>query len=242
MKILFPWSYYWLGVALTCVAATGAGAISHMFAGWPGAKHSWIIGFSLALIYAIGSGIIWYKQRDSVRYSFYAAAFMGVVLMLFMLALALPIFYVMPISTVAGAVLLASFIITIVIHQYMAYRYFNEYWDKVGRIAQEKSVKNNKFSMDFFRKKFDPYGAPSIIEFSPYIVSLSFNILLVLSLLVGLSLRKPFPIFSGFAWAIPSMIAVAVIAQAILIQILGAQRLSALEKILGIQLKTDDTL
>ena len=121
----------------------------------------------------------------------------------------------------------------------MAYRYFNEQWDKIGNKVLEKSVKNNKFDMDFFRKKFDTAGAPNITDVEPFIVGLALKILLILSLLVGLNLRSVYPTFSGFAWAIPSMIGVAVAAQITLMQILRAHRISALEKKLGISLMTD---
>lgn len=237
MNMYFPWLYYWLFTGLSFISAIGSGAISKTIAGWPAAKLSWMIAFCLVAIYSFMAAIFWYRQRNSVRNSFYVIASVCVSLMSLALALAIPVFYILPIWTPAGLLLLALFLAITSMQLIMAFTYFNKQWELKGEKLLHASIKNNKLDMDLFNKKFKT-SAPNITDISPPWLGFSVKALLILSLLIGLNFRKIYPILSAFAWAIPSMIIVGVLSQIALMAILRGYRIAAFEKRLGTKLMT----
>lgn len=58
-------------------------------------------------------------------------------------------------------------------------------------------------------------------------------VLMLVSMLLGLNLRKAFPIFSVFAWGIPSAIVVSVIVQLIVFRLAQAKKVTEIEKANG---------
>lgn len=99
------------------------------------------------------------------------------------------------------------------------------YSEKDGAINWPKLLASMRFSLELY--------IPGIPEkLNPFI-----SVILVVSMLTGLSLRNAFPVFSLYAWGVPSCIAISMFVQAIGLGVAQIMKLVALERKYGKPIK-----
>lgn len=235
-----PWSRYGLSLFLGTFAAIGAGTTSLYAAGWPQAMFAWQVGFSLLLIYGLTALIIWPLQRRSSRFSVLVKAMTLFAATGTLFALGLPTFFVVPIWTLSGAFMATVWFAACLLNAYFAHHVYINQWAKRGEMLKKKSIKGSKIELNKFTRllRFDP---PSVIYFKPVAFNVALGVFLILSMLIGLNLRKVFPVFSAFAWGIPALFAASWIVQPLILAFHQIRAISALEKECGVLLVASDT-
>jgi hypothetical protein len=241
----YSWSKYWGAVALASMGAVGGGAMTRVNSGWEAAYFAWKIGFAFLGIYIFAAALVWSLQKKSIRFVHMTTSLFVVSMLSFILIFILPAYFLMPIWSTPGA-LLTAFWLTITAWQcHRVSKYFAKKWLENSSKAIDKSFKNKAFYFDAFKKQLD-LDAPDILstenkndkyEMARYIAAL----LVVVSLLIGFSLRKVFPVFSTFAYVIPMCLVSTWLFQTMVILFHYYKEFSLLEKNLGRSIVPADT-
>lgn len=231
----FKWSGFWLGCALFAIGVIGGGAVSWTVAGWPGAFFAWKLGFCFLILRTIVAAVIWQLGRSNIRYFFYSRAVLIIDMSMFLVGGGFPVFFIIPIWTVLGFILLAACLLSAGIHTYLSVRHFNSQWKSTGESAIEKSVKGDRFDADKFTKHLDL--SPPLFDMRNELLGFAFKAALIISMLVGLSMRKLFPEFAALAWGLPALLLLSWTAQAVVGFVLQANAVTRYEKRTGRTLK-----
>lgn len=229
------WSVFWVGWALFAGGVIGGGAVSRTVGGWPGAFFAWKLGLGFLILRTIVATVIWQLGRSNIRYFFYSRAVLAIDMSMIAVGAGFPVFFIIPIWTVLGFILLASCLLSAGIHTYLGVRYFNSHWKSAGESAIEKSVKGGRFDADKFTKHLDL--SPPLFDMSNELLGFAFKAALIISMLVGLSMRKLYPEFAAVAWGLPALLLLSWTVQAVVLCALQANAVTRYEKRTGRTLK-----
>jgi hypothetical protein len=226
--------HIWLSLFLTSCGTVGGWALTGKIAGDEAALSFFEIGL-MAVITIFCVQVLFFKLGKS-RLIFFVAfniAF-GCGFVWFTLCLFLPIFWVPYIRNSEKILLLSCLGILCVANVLKATSQFKEKWQADGEkvLLSCYNVRNNAVdwpkvlaSMRFSLILYIPGFSERIIPFVSFT-----TILLMLS---GLSLRNVFPVFSVYAWGIPSCLVISMFAQIIGLALAQLIKLIALEKRFG---------
>lgn len=188
---------------------------------------------SIAVVPAlITAAIISYTfSKNSVRYQMYYAAAISAGFAWLMLSLLLPLFWVTTIHIYVKISLIFLILFLCIFNVYRAYRNFDLKWRATGAglFARFFDSKDGFINWQKVNRPLNLYTTlyiPGIPErFYPIIAALC-----IVSMLLGLNLRTPYPIFSIFAWGIPSGLIVSGLFEMIGLCFAQASKISELER------------
>jgi hypothetical protein len=140
------------------------------------------------------------------------------------------------VSRSSKALILSLSIILFVSKAYEGVCYFGAKWHE-GKLSilERYNSKNRTLDWDKFvqslRMSYSlvPLGTPVWIE-------RVLTIILVVSMIVGLNLRKMFPVFSVFAWGVPCIVASSTLVQILAVNFMQALKVVELERKMGVKI------
>jgi hypothetical protein len=224
-------SYISLSAFLSAGGAAGGCAITYKLAGYDAAlSFLWFASFIVAALLTTQT-ILAVKSGGRAMYLvlFNISFILGLVW--FMLCLILPIFWVPQIDISAKFFLSLVSVALCCANLFKGIGLFNSKWTQVG--AELLSRHYDQKSRAIAWEKLAAALRMSVAIYIPGVsakLNSVISIAIVVSMLVGLSLRNAFPIFSLFAWGIPIIIAVALVMQMIGFGIGQFSKVTALEK------------
>ncbi|MFC5458395.1 hypothetical protein [Massilia niabensis] len=189
-------------------------------------------GFAATIIFVAQLSAFVASGESLIRRLIFLAMF-GLSLVWMMLCLFLPIFWMREVGLVTKSSIAAFALLLFFANAFKGLRSFEESWKKKSpsvnkyykareRILDwEKLVGSLHLSTSFFIP-----GAPKWVE--PVL-----SLLLILSMIAGLNLRKVFPVFSIFAWGIPCVIGSSALIQIIAMRVAQAIKVAEIEKEIG---------
>lgn len=203
--------------AFLSIAATGGGwaitsKLAGQHAGWSFLYLSAPIVFGMLIV----QGVLFFKSRTRAKFLILlniASAF-GVLWML--LCLVLPIFWIESIWIVEKIILFIFAFFLFYSNLALGIKNFNKRWAAVGMQLLSKYYRRD-------RREIDWSGIVRSLKLSvslhmpglPEKINPLLSVILVASMLAGLSLRNVFPVLSVFAWGVPAIIGVATMLQMI---------------------------
>lgn len=187
-----------------------------------------VLIMSLAQVVFLAAG----KRRMIYRVLFNIAFISGIVW--FILCLILPVLWLESVGSAEKIGLFLFLLALCIANVFRAGQQFKFKWEKEGEKALGRYYDGKNRTVDWpkvlasMRFSFELY-VPGVPEgMNPFI-----SVIIVLSMLVGLSLRSSFPTFSLFAWGIPSCFVISVIVQMIGLGLAQIAKLISLEKKYG---------
>jgi hypothetical protein len=174
------------------------------------------------------------RQRLFLQISFTAA--FGISLFWFMLSFSLPIFWMEELGQISRISIFSLSIILFAVRAHEGASYFEAKW-RQNKTFVSKYYNSNTQVLDW-EKFVSSFG----LAFSlfprgvPVWTDRVLTVLLVISMIVGLNLRKVYPVFSVFAWGIPCIIASAALIQITTVNVMQALKVIALEKTMGVKI------
>ncbi|WP_292044567.1 hypothetical protein [Massilia sp. UBA6681] len=211
-------SRIYLSAFLSAGASIGGWAITSRFAGDVAAASFLYLSIPIVIGVLVLQAVLFMNIKDRVCHLvlFNIVSAFGVLWMMF--CLVLPLLWMDSIYMSVRIVIFCAALLLFYLNIIKGLRNFRLRWGNIGRallgkhyksdrglIAWEEVIGSLKLSISFHVP-----GIPQKLE--PIL-----SVVLVISMLAGLSLRKIFPTFSIFAWSIPSLICIATI-----LQIVGA--------------------
>lgn len=230
--MFLKWSIFWLGWALFGISVVGGGAISRALAGWPEAFLAWKIGLGFLLLRTVIAALIWQRSRISIRYAFYSRAVLVVDMSAIFAGLGLPIFFILPVWEISGFNIFFACILSSAIHIYQGIKHFDNQWKNNGQSAIAKALKGNFFDTDKFIKSLNL--SPPFFDLKNQALSFTLKATLVISMLVGLNIRKLYPEFAAIAWGLPALLMLSWTAQSVVMFMLQARTVAQYEKHTGL--------
>ncbi|RYG98303.1 MAG: hypothetical protein EON58_07535 [Alphaproteobacteria bacterium] len=222
--------------AFLATAATGGGwAITGKLAG-----HEAALSFLYFSAPVVGGMfviqiLLFMKSRSLVKFgiAFNIATAFGLVWM--MSCLVLPIFWIASIGIAAKLSFGSVSLIICYLNVIRGIGIFNIRWKKVGLKLLRQYYWRDRETMDWggivsSLKLSASFYVPGVSEKTGPILS----VLLVVSMIVGLSLRNVFPVFSVFFWGIPSVLVIATMLQMVGVVVGQYLMFVALEKKEGV--------
>lgn len=188
-----------------------------------------------SLIYLV-QAVLFLVARDRLFLQIAFISLFGVSLVWFMLSLALPILWLKEISLPVKVSVVMSSIVLFFFKGREGWLCFERKWIERKPFVMEyfnlehRTLDWDKFS-DSFRLSYS--FLPSVF---PLWIERFVTIALVISMIIGLSLRKTFPVFSVFLWGIPCIIASATLVQIIIINFMQSLKVVGLEKSIGMKI------
>lgn len=152
----------------------------------------------------------------------------------FLMCLLLPVFWVQTIGTTEKSILALFLVMLCSANACKASTQFKSKWREVaeGALARHYNVKDN--SMDWPKVLAPMRLTPALyIPGVPERMNPVISIAIIVSMVTGLSLRNSFPIFSLYAWGIPSCLAISLFIQASGLGVAQIITLAELEKKYG---------
>lgn len=227
---------------LAGISAVVAYIITEKLAGEIAATKALVVGSGWALLGTLSVLCAWrFSFQRALLYQLYDGflIFFGANSML--LAVAMPLFFAFePTSAVAAA--LAGYSIAILIYQVLcANRHFAERWAQNQEHALTKALNRQlkQLNTDVFINSLNLEAVLALpgklSRFGVLILGL-----MLISMVVGLNLRKLFPQFSAFAYGIPALTFLSVTTQIVLFRVLIAYKLIGIEREIGAVLAPTD--
>jgi hypothetical protein len=226
-----------VSLVLLCSGSAVGWAIADKLAGDEASRDFLILSIALASPLYLAQVILFFLSRARL---FLQIAFISVFvtsLLLFMLSLASPILWIAEVGKTLKMFIVSFSAVLFAIKAYEGIRGFEEKWvERKGAITKlynadrrtldwERFVVSLKLSFSLF-----PPRVPVWIE-------RGLTVVLVFSMVVGLSLRKVYPIFSVFAWGVPCIIASSTLVQIMAVNIMQAVKVMQLEKAMGVKIE-----
>lgn len=219
----------------------GGWALTGKLAGEDAAFSFLYIGVATVLVMSAVQFVLYWlgRRRLIYRILFNIAFACGIVW--FMLCLLLPVFWIPSVAGTEKSILFSLLIVLSASNIVRAGKQFREKWgaDTEHALAKNHNIKNCTIdwpkvvaTMRFSLGLYVP-GVPE--GMSPLI-----SLLMIVSMLVGLSLRNAFPVFSLFAWGIPACLVISIFMQMIGLGIAQVVKLAALEKRYGMRIGPKD--
>lgn len=230
----FTSQYIWMSLFLTFGGTVGGWALTRKLAGDEAAISFFQIGLITVLVIFCMQVIFFVlgKSRMIFRVVFNIAFGCGFVW--FMLCLFLPILWVPSIRIIEKILLFFCLMVLSIVNVSKGRAQFKAKWQEAGEKALSRYYNTKDNTIDWPKVL-----APMRFSLTLYIPGVSERIMpfvsiaVIISMLTGLSLRSVFPIFSVYAWGVPSCLVVSMFAQVIGLSLAQLIKLIALEKKFG---------
>ncbi len=231
-------SYVTLSTLMCVGGVAGGGAITHKMAGYNAALSFVKFGVCMVLMLLMVQMILSVKGQKRVIYLILFRMTFTFGIVGFMLCLILPLFWVAEIGLNAKISLSLISLGLWMVNVKRGIEIFNLKWADVGKKLLSRYYRESEAEIDW-----DGIVGSLKMSVTIYMPGVSgalnpiVSILIVISMLAGLSLRNVFPEVSLFAWGVPIIIAISLIVQMLGFGIAQYLKLNALEKEAGIQIK-----
>lgn len=225
-------SFKWVVLCLLLfVGGSASGwAIAYKMAG-PNASTSFL--HAAAIIVAISFMLqlaLFYVYKRTLIGQILFRVIAGLAVTWFMLCLVLPIFWMPSIGLVGKSALATLSALLFVSNGMVGLRHFEQRWVEKA-LPIEKFCNLATAAIDWQKITKSLHITVSIyLPGMPRWLDPIFSVLAVLSMILGLNLRNPYPVFSIFAWGIPCIYAAAGIVQMTAINIAQLIKVYELEK------------
>jgi hypothetical protein len=189
-----------------------------------------IISGMQMLLYLLGGKRLIYRVMFNIAF--------GCGLVWFMLCLLLPILWVDKVGVTAKALLFLFLALLCVANTCRASAHFDAKWNKEGENALAHHYNNKNSTLDWPKVL-----APMRFSVGLYIPGISekmtpfISVAIILFMVSGMSFRNAFPIFSLYAWGVPSCLVISIFAQVIGLGLAQIIKLIELEKRFGKPIK-----
>lgn len=209
----------------------GGGALTEKLAGEYAAASFLLIGLVIVLALLAAEVFLFFLGRRRLIYCvLFNIVFAGGIVW-FMLCLLLPMLWAPSVRSVEKIVLFSFLILLCVDSILKAKRQFQNRWGTETERALTIHYNVRKGTVDWSRvlramKLTAVLKVPGIPESMTAFISL----VMILSMLAGLSLRSIFPVFSLFAWGVPACLAISIFMQLIGFGVAQIMKLIELEK------------
>jgi hypothetical protein len=221
---------------LLCGGSAVGWAIANKLAGDEAGRNFLILSIALTSPIYLAQVVLFFMSRTRLLLQIIFISVFGTSLLWFMLSLTLPILWIVEVGH-ASKMLIASFsVLLFAIKGYEGVREFEEKWEK------RRAAIRQHYNADCRTLNWEKFVASFQLSFSlfppgvPVWMERMLTVLLVLSMIVGLNLRKVYPIFSIFAWGIPCIIASSTLVQIMAVNIMQAVKVMQLEKAMGVKI------
>lgn len=201
--------------AFLSTAATGGGwAITDKLAGQHAALSFLYISAPIVLGMLVIQVLLFLKSRTQAKFLILLNIASAFGLLWMLLSLVLPIFWIDSIGAGVKIVFATAAIFLFYSNIVFGVKKFDKRWANIGAQLLGKYYKRDSGEIDWggvvgSLKLSVSFRVPGLPEKINPILSVT----LVMSMLAGLSLRTIFPVFSVFAWSIPSVIVIATFLQ-----------------------------
>lgn len=181
------------------------------------------------------------RARKELRFQLLYLASFGLTMVWVMVSLILPVFWMENISIFTKWILVGVLIFTGISNYRYGSNYIHREWEKCGASEFERLYKPFKNTIDWDRViramkvTFDLH-----VPLIPQNWSIWMSVCLVASSLLGLNLRNVFPVFSIFAFGIPSAVTAAMFLQMSGYYIAQASKVKAIEEERGIKIRSTE--
>jgi hypothetical protein len=159
---------------------------------------------------------------------------LGLSLVWFMSCLLLPLFWIDAINNVVKLLIIACFLALCISNAVESSFKFKRKWIEVGQGSFITNFDEVAGTIDW-HKVIGPMKLSVTLHIPglPAIATPVFSAVMILSMLLGLTLRYAFPIFSIFAWGIPASMIISTLVQMMGLGVAQVARLAELEKKIG---------
>lgn len=190
---------------------------------------AWVSAGAVALLLMYRTA----RSRVAIRETFMAVS-ICVGFATFLAGAAAPLFWLYPLSEPTGLGLGAAFAGALAYQLWRGYGNFQQCWESNHLTALESALDTGAGTLDVgrFLERLQAVGK-LFVPFNSEPLNQLISAALIVSMLLGLNLRKPFPELSIWAWGVPALVFMSVFAQMALMRILLAHRLHQLEASLG---------
>lgn len=223
-----------LSLLFTLGGTVGGWALTGKLAGDSAASSFFKIGLITVLVMSAVQLVFFLMGKRRLIYRVVFNIAYGCGLVWFMLCLLLPILWVETISATAKLVLLFFLAVVCIGNGLKAGIQFKAKWKSQGESGLNRNYNVKENTIDW-PKVLAPMSCsmelyiPGIPKSMTPFISLA----IILLMLIGLSFRNVFPIFSLFAWGIPSCLAISMFAQLIGFGVAQVAKLVSLERRFG---------
>lgn len=219
-----------------CAGSAIGWAIVRKLSGEQASSQFLRLSFTVAAIIYFAQVILFFMSRQRLFLQITFTAAFGISLFWFMLSFSLPIFWIEEVGRISRISIFSLSVILFAVRAHEGLSYFESKWRQnktfVGKyynsntqiLDWEKFVSSFGLSFSLF-----PRGVPVWVD-------RVLTVLLVISMLVGLNLRKVYPILSIFAWGIPCIVASAALIQITAVNVMQALKVMELEKTMGVKI------
>lgn len=212
----------------------GGWALTGTFAGEDAALSFFCIGTVVVLMMSAAQFVLYSLGRRRLIYRLVLNIVFACGVVWFMLCLLLPLLWVPSVSVAEKIILFSFFSALCASNIIRAGKQFREKWGAEAEHALAKNHNIKKCTLDWpkvlatmkFSLRLYVPGVPESL--SPLIA-----LLMLVSMIAGLSFRNVFPSFSLFAWGIPTCLVISIFMQMIGLGIAQIVKLLALEKRYG---------
>lgn len=226
-------SHKTLGVALSLlmIGTVGGWAIVSKMAGDEAAFSFLIIGSWVQVVLSLLQLFIFFVMRKRIFLQLIFLASCGLSLVWFLFSMVSPVFWISAVDDKVKLLLLTVLVILSVTNILEAFRKFDKRWNGL-----DAEVRAKRLGMVGDTINWDKLIISMRLDVDLYIpgfsqsVSLSISILMLVFMIIGFILRHVFPLFSAFAWGIPSALIVAFLFQAIGFNLAQAGKVRTMEK------------
>jgi hypothetical protein len=226
--------HIWMSLFLTSGGTAGGWALTGKLAGHEAALSFLQVG-SMAVLVIFSIQVIFFSLgKTRLIYRVVSTIAFGCGFVWFMLCLFLPILWIPSIGFTEKFVLFLLLVVLSIVNVSKASAQFDARWRQEGEKALVRYYNRKDNTIDWPKVL-----APMRFSVALYIPGFSerttpfVSIAIILSMLSGLSLRNAFPIFSVYAWGVPSCLVISMFAQVIGLGLAQLIKLVALEKRFG---------
>ena len=225
-----------ISLFLLCAGCAIGWAITSRVSGNQAGIEFLYLSFTLAPVIYIVQVALFIIARDRLFLQIAFISVFGVSLIWFMLSLALPILWLREVSQPVKVSVVMSSLMLFFIKGCEGWRCFERKWiERKPFLLENFNLQNQTLDWDKFLGSFRlSYSfLPSAF---PVWIERSLTVALVVSMIIGLSLRKMYPVVCVFLWGVPCIIASATLVQIIIINFVQSLKVVGLEKTIGMKI------
>jgi len=227
-----------LSIAILLISTVcGALIASKLAGGEAGWNYFWFSAIVSVLIFF--SQLVCYKKaRVNLLNQLFYMGFFGFTMVWFMLSLFLPVFWMDTISMLAKAIMLTISVVILSANVAHGLRSLNQQWQAIGAATFDQEFKPADSSVDWDKVVRRMNVSPNVfIPGVPQSWTPVVSVLLIVFMVVGLNLRNALPVFSVFAWGIPSTVLAGIFLQVSAAYFAQTVNIRAIEKERNVILK-----
>lgn len=220
-----------LSFFLLTIGTAGGWAMVSSIAGDKAAFNFLIIGSLIQIIIFLSQLSVFLYMRKRIVFQLIFLAMCGLSLAWFMFSLVSPILWLNAVDNKIKSLILMVLLILIASNVAESFRVFEKRWSGL-----EASVRIKRLGVIGDTINWDKLINSMRLEADMYIpgfsrgFSLVISILMLVFMVLGFNLRHVYPVFSAFAWGIPSALIVAYLFQLIGLNLAQASKVRMLEK------------